>query len=471
MSLRLRLASWYAAITFLVVALVCAYSFAVHSRAHYEELDGNLAAVAEHVAKEVEAAQSAADLAGVVEASLHLGPLVRVYKSDGSLELAAPAASGAPALEPAFFLLRTSRPAYPLVASLAPKMQHMNEHRGRFDLMGDPERWRVYVVALQNEGRLLAAILPLAHIDDSVNRFGWLMALLALIGGVVSFGVGYLVAGRALHPVSSLTEAAGDIAQTREFSRRVNVSESRDELGRLAATFNEMLASLEQAYTAQKRFVSDASHELRAPLTIIQANLELLRGRGLQSASDSPEALEEAYREAGRLSRLVSDLLVLARADAGVELQKSTVELDRVVMDVLGEARHLGRGQKLEIGNIEPCAVSGDADRLRQLILNLISNAIKYTAPTGRVVVELFRNDGTAVLTVRDNGIGISGTDLPRVFERFYRADPARSGDPGGTGLGLPIALWIANRHGGDLKLQSEPGRGTTATLRLPVQG
>jgi signal transduction histidine kinase len=201
---------------------------------------------------------------------------------------------------------------------------------------------------------------------------------------------------------------------------------------------------------------------------VIQANIELLRSHRAGTPADRQQAVEEAYREANRLSRLVSDLLVLARADSGVELLRAPVELDRIVMDVMGEARHIGNGQKFEIGTVEPCTLRGDPDRLRQLVLNLITNAVKYTPPGGRVRINLSRTGQAAVLTVSDTGIGISPEDLPRVFERFYRADAARTGDPGGTGLGLPIARWIARQHGGDVTLTSSVAVGTTATVQLP---
>jgi signal transduction histidine kinase len=279
----------------------------------------------------------------------------------------------------------------------------------------------------------------------------------------------WLVAGRALRPVAALTATAEAIARSRSFRRRVPAEGGRDELGRLAATFNEMLGSLDGAYQAEQRFVADASHELRAPLTAIQANLELLERRPDLPPEARREAVAEAGREARRLAALVADLLALARADAGVALRREPVELDRVLLDAAAEARHLGRGPRLEVGALEPVAVQGDRDRLRQLLLILLDNALKYTPPAGQVTVGL-RRDGTAAeLFVRDTGVGIAPEHLARVFERFYRADAARARDPGGSGLGLPIARWIARQHGGDVSLASEPGRGTTATVRLPL--
>ena len=240
--------------------------------------------------------------------------------------------------------------------------------------------------------------------------------------------------------------------------------------GRLAGTFNEMLASLDQAYATQQRFVADASHELRAPLTLIQANLELARRPGIDPAAQAT-AVTEAHAEAARLARLVADLLALARADAGMPIHRKPVELDRLLMDVLGETRRAVGGHRLAVDQLEPTTVSGDPDRLRQLLVNLLDNAVKYTPAGGRIGLRLARDGATAVLAVSDTGAGIPPEHLPHVFERFYRADAGRSRDPGGTGLGLPIARWIAEQHAGSIELTSHPGEGTTAVVRLPIGG
>ena len=166
-------------------------------------------------------------------------------------------------------------------------------------------------------------------------------------------------------------------------------------------------------------------------------------------AADRDEALDEAEREAGRLTRLVADLLALARADAGVTLQRRLVALDEVVLDAFRTARQLARGKELVLDPFEPAQVVGDEDRLKQLLLILLDNALKYTPAGGRVTLGLRHLPTAAELLVRDTGVGIGGEDLPHVFERFYRADPARNRDSGGTGLGLPIARWIAQQHGG----------------------
>lgn len=470
MSLRLRLALWYGGLAGLLILLVCGYSYAVHGRAHYDETDAVLATSADHVTRELATARSREDSVAVLHMSLLLGSAMRIYAHDGQILLAS-----AGALAPPITLaqaLASSPPPYPIVARFAPSLHSPSRPTGGFGLVSTAVRWRIRAMPLGG-GEHLVAMAPLQKIDNSVRRFGMLMIMLAVIGAGITFLAGWLASGYALRPVSILTDTAGAIARSREFSRRVpgaSLATRRDELGQLAATFNAMLESLERAYSAQQRFVSDASHELRAPLTSIQANLELLHHRKDMSWADREAAVAEASREASRLARLVADLLALARADAGTALRCQPVELDRIVMEVMGDARHLANGRRLGIEGLEPQVIQGDADRLKQLLLILIDNAIKYTPSGGSVSLSLRREHSVALFTVRDTGIGIAAPDLPRVFERFYRADPARSRDPGGTGLGLPIAHWIAEQHGGSVTLSSVQGEGTLAAVRLPIR-
>lgn len=473
MSLRMRLALWYCALTAAVVILVCIYSYAVHSRTHYDELDATLRNVTEHVAQELATAATDQERARILTTSDRLGTEVRMYQPNGQRRTLPPTPP-AVTVDVHTLIAGAPRPAYPAVAALAPRLHPVQAGPGTFGLTRGPEgvRWRVFVLpGATSEGTpyYLVAALPLAHLDASVRHFARLMVAMAILGCAFIFLAGWLIAGRALRPVTSLTDTARGIAQSRVFSRRVAVGVPHDELGRLATTFNDMLASLEQAYAAQQRFVSDASHELRAPITVIQANLELLQRHATMPAAEREQAVAEAYTETTRLARLVSDLLVLARADAGVPIRRVPVELDRVLMEVVGEARHLTRGHRLDVEAIEPLIVEGDQDRLKQLLLILIDNAIKYTPSGGHVSIALRRRRGKAELRVRDTGIGIPTDEIPRIFERFYRADPARRRDPGGTGLGLGIARWIATQHGGSIELVSTVGQGTTASVQFPL--
>jgi signal transduction histidine kinase len=230
-----------------------------------------------------------------------------------------------------------------------------------------------------------------------------------------------------------------------------------------------MLASLEEAYRAQQRFVADAAHELRAPLTAIQGNIELLARVPDMPSDDRSEAMSYLDREAARLARLVNELLTLARADAGQTVERRPVELDEVVLEAVAEMRAVSHGERLAVDAAEPVAVSGDSSRLKQLVLILLDNALRYTPDDGAIRVRLARAGGDGVLEVADNGMGIPEDALPHIFERFYRADPARGRDPGGSGLGLAIARWIVEQHEGQIAAESTEGQGTVITVRLPL--
>ncbi|MHB1134289.1 MAG: sensor histidine kinase [Chloroflexota bacterium] len=472
MSLRLSLALWYGALTGLVLLVVSLMTYATHSRGHYEDLDRVLKGTVAHAAEESMLNSSPDGLTAMLAVPVEPDLAVRVHGADGTVLAASPNAAAAPLLDPRQVLARPSPPPFDPVVGLAPPLFRVDPGRGAFGTTTDDagRRWRLYALPVVEVGEYVFAAVPLDRVDMAIARFRYLVPFFTVIGAGLTFLGGRLLAGRALRPVATLTSIAAAIARSRNFGRRVPVRETaRDELGRLAATFNEMLVSLEQAYRAQQRFVADASHELRAPLTAIQANLELLERRPDMSGEDRQEAVTEASREARRLAQLVADLLALARADAGVALRQQQVELDGLVMEQLGAARQLVQSQRLVVDALEPVVVAGDPDRLKQLVLILIDNALKYTPAGGSVSVALRSADGTATLAGRDTGLGIAPEELPHVFQRFYRADPARARDPGGSGLGLAIAKWIVEQHGGAVSLASEPGKGTTASVTLPV--
>lgn len=453
MSIRLRLALWYGGLAALVLLAFATLAYVLHVRGQYEDLDRALVTSAGHAA----AAAVTADGLHLPEGSGGLEVALRLYGPDGRLVEGSTGAGAAPAVDPRAVLERRSDA----------------ERAGAFGVLYDgAQRWRFYVLPVIRDGAVAGyaeAATPLGRLDAARGRFRLILLGLGVAGlGVLMLGT-WGVAGQALRPVARMIGTARAIADTRGFARRLEVPPRRDELRLLAETFNAMLSSLEDAYRAQQRFVADASHELRAPLTAIQGNLELLRRHPHMPASDREEALAEAEREAGRLARLVADLLALARADAGVRLERRPVDLDAVLLDAFRAARQLAAGQVLDLAPFEPARVLGDEDRLKQLLLILVDNALKYTPAGGRVTLGLRRRGSSAEVVVADTGIGIPAADLPHVFDRFYRADPARSRDPGGTGLGLSIARWIAQQHGGEIVLESAEGRGTRAVVRLPL--
>lgn len=471
MSLRLRLALWYGGLTGVLVLLVCVYAYAVHSRAQYDQLDATLLNGAEHIALDLAAAQSPGERAETLAASLLLGAGAGVYGADGALLESNVAAEAG--FDPRSLLQATdaARPYSTLVALVPSRHDALVRGAGRYGMLRNArgERWRVYVLRLGGTNRYLAATMSLRRIDDEVVHFGRLTGAMAVVGSIVALLLGWLLARHALRPVTALSATVGAIAHSGGISRRVRDAGRRDEVGQLATTFNLLLANVERASEAQRRFLAAAAHELRAPLTVVRANLELLQRTPPMSAPEQSQALAEAHAESTRMSRLIADLLSLARADAGVPLRRLPVELDRVLLDVMSEVRHLARGTRLQVADFEQAIVQGDPDHLKQLILILLDNATKYSARGGEVTVSLRHAEGSVIIDVRDTGDGIAPEDLAQVFERFYRANVARSRDRGGTGLGLPIARWIAEEHGGTVELRSVPGRGTTAIVRLPI--
>jgi heavy metal sensor kinase len=286
--------------------------------------------------------------------------------------------------------------------------------------------------------------------------------------------IGYLLVGRTLKPVDQIVDEVEAISDGRSLHRRLAEPKTHDELARLNSTLNAMLARLEQSFATLRRFTADASHELKTPLTVLRSGIE----RSLTHPTTSPdvmETLEETLLEVNRMAELVDSLLTLARADEGrAPLHLDDLDLREVLAELAETAGILGEQVSVDVAvevPQQPILMRADRSRLRQLLQNLLSNAIKYTPSGGSVWIGSATEDGRVVLTVRDAGIGIAPGDLPHIFDRFWRADPARSrtGARPGAGLGLAISKWIAEAHGGSIAVQSKPGRGTTFTVTLPI--
>lgn len=292
-----------------------------------------------------------------------------------------------------------------------------------------------------------------------------------LIGLSVLFA--YVIAGRAFRPIDHIIDQVEAITDGRSLHRRLAIGTAGDELARLSATLNAMIGRLETSFGALRRFTADASHELKTPLTVLRADVERVMSPNA-SNNDKAIALEEALQQVTRMADLVESLLTLARADEGrFDLYREPIELAPLVREVVETARFLGEDAGLSINTprIDEAHVKGDLTRLRQLFMNLATNAIKYTPRGGRVDISLISTGTEAQFIVRDTGIGIAAADLPYVFERFWRADRVRSrgAERGGFGLGLAISQWIAQAHGGSLTVQSKLTRGSMFTVTLPI--
>jgi heavy metal sensor kinase len=312
---------------------------------------------------------------------------------------------------------------------------------------------------------------PMDDFYDAIDRFKWMVLLLSPLVLVLASAGGYWLSRRALAPVDQITRAAQDINSS-NLAKRLNVPQSGDELQRLSETLNSMLGRLESSFNRITQFTADASHELRTPLALMRTTTEVSL-RTSRTEAEYREAQQEVLAELEKTSSLVEKLMVLARADAGVEvLQRAPVNVAECLREVFKDGQILAEGKQLKLNeDIDPQSlfVEGDSHALHRLFVILMDNAVKYTPPGGSVTVALRRNNGYAVTEFRDTGIGIGTHDLPHIFERFYRADKARSRELGGVGLGLSIARWVAEAHRGSIEVHSTPGAGSVFHVRLPL--
>jgi signal transduction histidine kinase len=290
------------------------------------------------------------------------------------------------------------------------------------------------------------------------------------IGGalatLLAFAIGWLLAGLALRPIARITQTAKAIGEAQDFARRVDHRGPQDEVGRLATTFNAMLGALQAAYQTQRRFVADASHELRTPLTSIRGNIALLQRVPPIDAEDRSAVLNDLAGESERMSRLVADLLTLARADAGRTLRREPVALAPLVAGLARRLSTIYPDRALRFDVPDHLTVQADPDALLQVLLNLLDNALKFTPPGRLVLVTAGWSHGQVHISVRDSGPGIPPEVLPHIFERFFQEDSTRTGT--GTGLGLAIARTLVTAQGGTLQAESTPGIGSVFTVTLP---
>jgi heavy metal sensor kinase len=326
-------------------------------------------------------------------------------------------------------------------------------------------------IQVADESYFAQAAAPLDDFYMALHRFATLLLVSIPILLFSAAAGGYWMSRRALAPVDQITHTARSIS-VQNLSRRLLVPQTHDELQRLSETLNSMLERLEAAFKKIIQFTADASHELRTPVAVMRTRTELSL-RKPRSADEYRETLAQVHSELEKTSELVERLMLLARADYGVEaLQLSTTDLREIVREVCGQGKMLSAAKEIDfrqqIQEI-PLWVKADAHALRRLFLILVDNAVKYTPQGGRVDVVVGQENGFAIGEVRDTGIGIAPEDLPNVFERFYRADKARSRESGGVGLGLSIGRWIAEAHGGTIDVQSSPGGGSIFRVRLPL--
>jgi two-component system OmpR family sensor kinase len=335
---------------------------------------------------------------------------------------------------------------------------------------------------------VLQAAIPIGKYELFFDKLQYILAFLSLIIILLTASLGWFLARKALRPIEQVIAAANQIEKGDDLERRIHYDGPNDEIGRLTKTINGMLsriqviyADLSEAYRAQRRFVSDASHELRTPLTTIRGNVDLLEKMWKQTLGNvqlanpeqmeiSLEAMQDIAAEAQRMSRLVNDLLALARADAGFQMEKIPLELGPLVEEVIRRTQFLPRKAQWEVGDLhmlEGAVVQGNKDYIQQLLFIFIENAFKYTAQ-GVVRLDSLRSQTQVGIRITDTGIGMDKEEIPLIFDRFYRADPSR-GMTAGTGLGLSIAKWIIDEHQGSIEVTTSQGQGSTFVIWFPA--
>lgn len=334
-----------------------------------------------------------------------------------------------------------------------------------------PLRVLVREISVGGTSYRIQVAAPMDDFYDAIDRFKWMVLLLSPLLVVVASGGGYWLSRKALAPVDRITRAAQTI-NSNNLSSRLDVPRTGDELQRLSETLNHMLGRLESSFSRITQFTADASHELRTPLAVMRTTTEVSL-RTSQTATDYRVAQEEILAELERTSSLMEKLMLLARADAGVEsLQLEPVNIAECLRDACKDGQVLAEAKKLKFESeidAPKLFIAGDSQALRRLFLILLDNAVKYTPTGGSVFVALTQNNGSAITEIRDTGIGVSAEDMPHIFDRFYRADKARSREVGGVGLGLSIARWVTEAHRGTIEVQSTPGAGSVFRIRLPL--
>ena len=333
-------------------------------------------------------------------------------------------------------------------------------------------RLRVLNIPLLHKNNPVAVMQIATSLDTVAAARAYLLSVLVVVwifGVIIAGMASWFTLGLALEPLKSIVETAENINRADDLSRRIpQLGSEEDEIGSLIGTFNKTLERLEVLFTSQQRFLADVSHELRTPLTVVKGNVDLMR----RMKRFDEESLTSIDQEAGRLTRLVGGLLLLAQAESGkLPLNFQPVELDLLITEVFQEMRIIaGNKVRVHLNEIDQMLVNGDRDRLKQVLINLVANAIQYTPQDGDVFLSLARVGGQARIVCRDTGTGIPAEDLPHIFERFYRAEKSRTrGQSTGFGLGLSITKWIVEHHSGRIEVTSKEGQGTTFAIWLPL--
>jgi heavy metal sensor kinase len=455
-SIRVRLTLWYVLLLAVTLAVFSGgVYFALRERL-YGNLDDSLDSRAEIVAGVVvQDGALAVDDAALAKDPTDDEEFTRVYDANGEVifDNSTPDA-------------RPSRDPGAVSAAL--------DGRASRRSVGSPdEDLRALTVPVRAGGEIIGVVevgLTEEDVRETLSSLLLIIAVAYPLALVVTSAGGVFLASRTLSPIDRVTRVARRIS-AEDLSQRLDFDLPDDEVGRLARTFDEMIARLDEAFRRQRRFTADASHELRTPLTAIKGQTEVALQRP-RDAAEYQEVLRAVNAQADRMIRLIGSLLTLARADASrIPVNREPLSVRTLVTDAADQVRPaaVAKGLSLTVQDGDDARLMADQDLLLQLLLNLLDNAIKYTPSGGSVTASWRHEDAALEISVADTGRGIAPEHLPHVFDRFYRQDAARSRSEGGAGLGLAISRWIAEAHGGSIAAVSQPGRGSTFTVRLPA--
>jgi two-component system OmpR family sensor kinase len=454
MSLKLRLTFLYSSLVAGILLIFGASVYFLVSILLYNDIDNHLADIVNEI-KDVSKVNVIGDnrvlsLPVLDQVSVFY---IQVWTRDGKL------------------LSSSSNIALPPGQALDPENLNTNQAVYR-ETRVDGFHLRVISVPVTLDNRLVGTLQAASNLEiiDTVQKemlntmlsTAVVATLLAALGSWISIG-GSLARLDSISAIAEQINRADDLAQRIPYN-----GPEDDEIGNLIGAFNQTLERLENLFTSQQRFLADVSHELRTPLTVIKGNVDLMR----RMKKLDEESMLSIDQEAGRLNRLVGGLLLLAQAESGtLPLTLSPLELDTLLLEVFQEMNVLaGEKVKLHLTEIDQLQISGDRDRIKQVLLNLIGNAIQYTPQGGDIYVSLNQTAGKARIIIRDTGPGIPSEDLPYIFERFYRAEKSRTRSKStGFGLGLSITHWIVEKHGGTIEVDSKQNQGTTFCIWLPL--
>lgn len=462
MPLRVRLTLWYGSALALILVIFSTVLYTVTARSLREQVDQSLEETATTAVRSLESRGflpliSEDELLSQFPELARIDKFFQIFSPSGTITIRSPnirqheVPLSRRALEVAF----TGR-------SVLESAKYPNEPPLR--LISVPIMFRGTLLYIVQVGTSMESV------EETLQRLLLILLVTMPVALAVSLAGGWFLAGRALLPVDAMTDAARRIAAG-DLTQRITMPTSADEIGRLAATFNEMIARLDASFRQIRQFSSDASHELRTPLTVMKGETELVLRRP-RPVEDYQAVLESNLEEIDRMTRIVEELLFLSRADMGeVKMESLPVRLEALVEDIQQQACLLGQEHDVQVvlGTLQPATVRGDELRVRELLLNLVDNAVKYSHRGGKVEISLLTDATQARLSVNDQGIGIPQELQGRIFDRFYRTDEARAHTKKGTGLGLAICAWIAEAHKGRIDVRSQVGHGSTFTVVLPL--